>query len=316
MYQLELALHELEQARQQNEREALSVGLNYFDREQRGAISPADCPELSARLFALLDVNRDGLISHDDLQQAIERLTAELEARMDRIKQLEREVDELQQGRVAGHRAAETVAVQIAQDEATLEELRREAEERKQLLRQIFAYFHTTFALHVFGVAPRRVAEEEERLVAGLRPRRVDVQRLLAELERLEREANRDPLQVEEDDAAKTARREQGHRPAAQLTAQHALPASPSHRRSVRCVRAVSSCSVSRSGGAGDGVSGRRASSSSSVRRLQLPPSRSALLRRASVALSRRRTAWRRRSSEPQASRELFPEKERQRRED
>ena len=72
---MELAAYEVEVARLRHERESLSVGLNYFDRQQRGAVGPNDCPELSASLFLLLDVNKDGQISHEDLQQALEKIT-------------------------------------------------------------------------------------------------------------------------------------------------------------------------------------------------------------------------------------------------
>ena len=195
LFWLEWSLHEVEVARLQSERDALSVGLNFFDHDQKSAISPSECPELSARLFALLDVNRDGLISHTDLQQAVEQMMEEQEQRMERIMALEREVDELRQKHAGGH-AQELLAVQMLQNEATMEELRKEMEERKRVLQSIFHYFHTAFALHVFGVTGR-----------DLQARPVDGRILLQELQRVEREANENPLQV--DESAAVFRREE-----------------------------------------------------------------------------------------------------------
>ena len=175
------------------------MGLNFFDLDQKGSISPSECPELSARLFAMLDVNHHGLISHSDLQQAIDGMMEEMDHKLDHIKALDRDIDELRRRQAAGH-TTDLIAVQVAQNEATLEELRKEVDERKRVLQSIFHYFHTAFALHVFGVTGR-----------DLQYRPVDIRSLVKELERVEKEANEDPLQV--DEKATVFRREEHGQP-------------------------------------------------------------------------------------------------------
>ena len=233
MCELELAAHRVAAERQQHELDALSVGLSYFDREGKGAITAAECPELSARLFDLLDANKDGAISHDDLNKSVTQLIAALDKAVERIRQLHREVDDLREKRSVGQ-AADNLSVQIAQNEATIEELKRDVQEKQKDLRAIFSqehahnthteqlterahtsrqpasqaashaasligclpccacvaladYFHTAFALHVFGLVGERGRE-----------RRVRLRELLGELERVEAAANTDPLQVDE----------------------------------------------------------------------------------------------------------------------
>jgi hypothetical protein len=230
IFQLEISAHELELAKQQNEREALSVGLNYFDKDQKGSISPSECPELSARLFATLDVNHDGLISHQDLQQAIEHMTDELEHKLNKIKALQREIEELKGKQAAGH-TAEVVMVQIAQNEAMIDELKKDVEERKRVLQSIFHYFHTAFAMHVFGVTARQVQ---------YRP--IEVRALIKELEKVEREANEDPLQVDEE-VAGLRREEHGQHHTHTLTTPYHLPllSHPSPHQSLLAFLTVSS---------------------------------------------------------------------------
>ena len=145
MFDVELYVHEIDRARQEHELEALSVGLTYFDRDSKGAINASECPELSARLFDLLDANKDGSISHDDLLHSVKSIIHALDDTMERIRQLQREIDELREKRAAGQ-AADSISVHIAQNEATIEEKRREVRERERDLRAIFS--HTTGTHH------------------------------------------------------------------------------------------------------------------------------------------------------------------------
>ena len=143
VFDLEVHVHRLEEARQAHELEALSVGLNYFDRDEKGAITPSECPELSARLFDVLDTDKDGRISRDDLMKAVSNNITALASTMERIRQLQREIDELREKMTASP-AAESLSVLIAQNEALIEEKKEEATERERTLRAIFSRHTTT----------------------------------------------------------------------------------------------------------------------------------------------------------------------------
>ena len=155
VYELEVYVHRLDEARQQHEFEALSVGLNYFDRDEKGAITASECPELSARLFDMLDANKDGRISHDDLRRSVGQLLDQLDSSIERSRQLQREIDEMREKRLAGH-ATESLSVQIAQNEATIDELKQEAKEKQRDLKAIFGNTlnHTHIYTHMHPYSP------------------------------------------------------------------------------------------------------------------------------------------------------------------
>ena len=259
LYELETSAHQLDRSRASHELDALSVGLSYFDRDEKGAITAAECLELSARLFDLLDVDRDGSISHSDLSRSVASSIEQLDNTLERIRQLKREIEALRERRLAGH-AAESVDVQIAQNEALIEEKTREAKEKERDLQAIFSqkhstdstaacrltgythcvrshsslltlrglsllvvcaaclfvpdYFHTAFAVHVFGLT-----------VDALQERRVTLTQLLRELERLQRDANTDPLHV--DEAVLQLKRQESGQQWRQQPSQLQLPTQP-----------------------------------------------------------------------------------------
>ena len=168
MYELELHVHELEQARRAHELDALSVGLNYFDRDEKGAITASECPELSARLFDLLDTNKDGRISHDDLMRSVNNLLRAIDSSVERVRQLQREIDELSDKRRAGH-AADALSVHIARNEAVIQEEKQVVEEKKRDLRAIFSQSSRTTTASATTSAAQRASPLFSQLQLPLR---------------------------------------------------------------------------------------------------------------------------------------------------
>lgn len=182
----------MEVARFRHERESLSVGLNFLDEQQTGSVGPNKCPELLASLFVVLDPDNDGYISHHELQGVVEKLTKELDAKLDRIRQLQREIDEvLARPPSHAHGTVEYIELQVAYHKGTIDQLKGEVEEHRSILQAIFNYFHAAFVKHVFGHTLDEIPNDTISIVE------LDRQLLLRRLEEVEKEATTDVLSIE-----------------------------------------------------------------------------------------------------------------------
>ena len=148
---LELYMNHVSQERQDHEFAALAVGLSYFDREGKGAITAAECPELSARLFNLLDYNKDGAITHDDLMKSVNAIINELDKAVERISKLLRETGAVRETSSIGP-AAESISVQLAENEAMIDERKQEVQEKQKDLKAIFSTQCSSHTPHTYYV--------------------------------------------------------------------------------------------------------------------------------------------------------------------
>lgn len=83
-FQLQLLIDQ-----QANERDSLGVGMNFLDASLSGYLEVTEVPDLTAKLFNLLDVKHKGRISHENLQECVNSLCARLDTFQTRIQRLQ-----------------------------------------------------------------------------------------------------------------------------------------------------------------------------------------------------------------------------------
>jgi len=168
----------LDQELQANEREALSLGLTFLDMNHSGGLEPEEVPELSANLFAFLDVNNNKRITHMDLQTALSRLTSSIKANISTLNELNSANFALRK-----EMGVETNLVKMSENELSMKKLVVQIEQETATLRAIYQYFHTAFARHVFN-----------KLDADVSASQLDVNLLFDDIECVSSSRTSDPL--------------------------------------------------------------------------------------------------------------------------
>ena len=151
LYECEMRRRQLDIAFQQNERQSLSLGLVFIDSDGKGFIEPQQAAELTAKLWATIDMAKRNQISADDLQRAIQSLS-------DQLEQLHHECRQIEAENAAIRRAISQVGeLQLQQNERRLNDLNRRREEIRRALTGIYSFFHRAFGRLVFAVTEDEV---------------------------------------------------------------------------------------------------------------------------------------------------------------
>jgi len=144
LHQFQISRASLALALEHNERRSMNIALDYLDQDNDNNIRQQDCPQLSLRLFAILDPSHQGKVSPYTLNEAIVNLSVKLGEAFTRIQQL----------RVGISANPNDAAITLLKD------LEDHYHADRQMLREINAYFHQCFVGHVFNTLNEDVKKE------------------------------------------------------------------------------------------------------------------------------------------------------------
>jgi len=135
------------------ERECLSLGLIYLDKNFSGAVEPEELPGLPVYLFNRLDVNHSYSLSTEELQAGISHLSDEITELNRLIYGKQHVIQRMfsEKPHVRSQTEAEALEIDLVEAHKDLDRLTMLAESEKATLRDIYLYFHRSFEEHVFN---------------------------------------------------------------------------------------------------------------------------------------------------------------------